>query len=854
MLSDEYLEKIEITLSNPFTVQMSQETFCRLRGLAEKQARHYPQDRLYKILGLICSRLNRQTLRIAGREDEKECIFEIYENQQISVCGIEMGLPLGLKVLAYGIKRGLSVDRDILLKIAHLETKSFLAQKALVSISKAVVQRGLDYDGLFYNRIIEMLGESNSDVKIKAIQAALKIREKSNLIENTIDALLRDSEKTVPNPIWAPAMLALLGVHIYREKEGEKSRNVKIALRIVKNYMVKISNEKVMNGLMVILWGMTQVGVKAHLPFLILLSIFSRSSDIRKTASGLLVEYLGHNPCDQSLRIIDTIRSRQPDIKALLKFGRISRSLLAEFSVVLVSEGVPLLIKRAAQLKVYAQQECTWDAADLFSKVCALRVCLIQHRREEKRKRSEDVEEVKMSDIAKDTEMQKESKNTEEIIQSQNIPSREICLSDKEIDGIYSSVSEINNLSVRKTLAEISEKDSSTELNGQLERQKSAELLDTLARIVQDISPKILSPLVKIEAEALRLQIKAIRILGLAAPHAEAAIMHCMAKNIFTKEVLQVLLLHAHSINEQIALRLGRAVKTQTTVLALIIIKHPLLQTIQNEECPRMSILKSSPGYASYIYLLAIKRLVPVERAKSILFSLLDCYTTDPLLGDIGSHCRLDALCILARAAWPSRPYKYPYSIRQGTQPVPISFVLSRLKLPEIDFSFTEAERALLVRYTLKLAADKSRRISHIVFTCILPSVKRVQPHSFLSHILAVYQKSTKTSPLEDAAVAAATSTGLSLLRISMQKGQETSCATDRQSARKALKMLLSGLLNALVSADGRLFQKILLHGKKLFRRKKIQKIVKSLLEKISESANKQAAWKINEISKEILI
>ncbi|KAI5127573.1 hypothetical protein NEPAR04_1113 [Nematocida parisii] len=773
MSAEEYLQKVEEILANPFLVKMTESTYNKIRDMAKVQGVYYPEGRLHHVLGLIHSRANRDTIYIFGIDQEsKRCTIG---DSSVEMCGISIGLPLGLKAISQSIKKGFVIDENNLQKSIRIESKSHLVQMAMISLFKAVVQRGLDKEGVFYNRIIDMIGESNSQVKIKAINAALKIGKRSNLIENTTNGLMDESKKILPNPVWSPAMLALLGIHIYRAKE-KADEAIKKVLKIVKNYIVKVSNEKALNGLLVILWGMTKSGEKKHLPFIILLSLFSRHSEVRKSAIGIFIEYLGHNPSDRSLCLLDEIRKPVPNIKMLLKFGRISKALLISYSNLLVSEGTPLLIKRAAQLKMYAGEEYAWDAADIFSVVCALRMNISEYKKKKKRKDS----------------------------------------------------------TISTTVAKLTE-------------------------IVSTISPKFLSPLVKIELELMKLLIKAVQRTGLATPSSRAALLHCMGKNVFTKEVLKALLVHKETIDQTFISSIGRTAKTPTTVLAAIMVKAPQIEKMDKMgvECPAIALMKGSPSYASYVYLLATQRIISPEKAKAVLFELLACYTVDPLLGDIGSYCRFDSLYLLVHACARSpEALKYElYNKRQNS--VPLSVVLSQLKLPSAGIKLSKEEKKLLMQNILKLSIDKSRRLAHAIFTTILPAFQKVYPHRLLRYIFSVYTKEVQNASLDTAILAAGLKTMKRLLRAQRRKQTKSETAAPIESTaerRTTISMVLEGVLNTLISSDGSVHQKILGMEKGLFKVKNIQNLANNYLERVFGSASKNTQWKINEIRSKILI
>ncbi|KAI5190824.1 hypothetical protein NEMIN01_1226 [Nematocida minor] len=759
--NEEYLERIEKVLSDPFSVTMAHTTYEKVHKIAQSQGRFYPTGALHKALGLMCSRVSRNTIAIEGlpvdqNENEKACSTHMYiTGDTAHIVGMEVSLPLGLKSIAYCIKKGVKISEQLMREVSEIETKSYIVMLSLISIAKAIVQTGQDKDGVFYNKIVDMIGEANSTVKIKAINAALKIGTGSNLIDNTLAALKQDSANIMPNPVWSPGMLALVGIHIYKTKDKKASKK---ALKIVSNYIGKLSNEKVLNGVLVIFWGMNWSGFSRHLPFLVLMSLFSRSVDIRKSSIGLLMEYLGHNPSDRSLHVIDSIKHHKPDIKMLLKFARVSRKLLVRYSDVLIAEGTPLLIKRAVQLKIYAgEKECQYDSTDIFSKIAAFRFFL------------------KRRNITK----------LEELISATN--------------------------------------------------------------------PSKLSTLVKIDMELLRQMLKSIKLVGPSSPNSKLAILYTLNKNLFTRQIVKILYIHRQKVAD---INIRRAMKTPTTLLALAVLKDPILQNIENTglECPSVSLYAHSPVYAACIYLLAANRAVSHASAKNVLFKSLSCYAVDPTLGDIGSYSRTDALYLLM-LPYIDTPLAMSKLSGALVRDTPIGVIASKLTKKRLHL--TKEEKSALVGYILKLAVDKSRRLSLLIFSSILPSIKK--PPKILRHLLDKYNAALDNLPVEDSILAAGISTLKCLLRKNnredeMVKREDSAKTSGQTRTQERIGAMLEGIINTLISSDGRLSKKIISGSLEIFSDQLCRDLANSYLKHLLKTASKSSCRIINEIKSKIMI
>lgn len=756
--SEEYLERIVKVLNDPFTVRMSLNAYSMLEEIAHKQGRFYPLGLLHKALGLTYSRIDRGTVEIEVDREIKECDIRTEDGEySVLIAGMEVALPLGLKSIAHAVKKGLQLEKALKDKICRIQTKSYINTLALVSLSKALVQTGQDTHDLFYRRIVDSIGDPNSTVKLKAINAALAIGENSGkLIANTLAALKKDSLNAYPNPVWSPGMLSLVGIHIYKTKDKNACKS---AIKIVNRYVGKISNEKVLNGVLVILWGMTSCGYKKHLPFLVLISLFARYPDIKRSASGLLVEYLGHNPSEESLAIMDSIRSRTPDIKAILLFGRVSRSLIIRYSNILVSEGTPLLIKRAAQLKMYAgEREYAYDPADIFSKICAFRIFL----------------------------------------KTRNIP--------------------------------------------------------RLEELVSQTDATKLSTNVKIEMCLLEQVVKSVRIIGLSLQNSRKALLYALGKNVFPVRTIRALYTHRNTA----VINIKAAVKTPSTLLALALLKDPAVKDIKKTqmECPEILLHKHSSAYPGCIYLLAVGKIISDETAKSVLFSLLECYDTDPVLGDVGSYIRADALFLLVcRYTEPTITSSLPPCIKRE---LPMGIVVTLLTKKRIRL--TKEEKKVLVGYILKLAADKSRRIALLIFTSILPSIKGLP--SILKYLLDGYNKAVDYLPVEDAIVSGCTETLKYILqkrrRILQRKKHLNGAYPDIKISltekTTQIKLIVEGVINTFASSDGSLTRKVIDYSEGVFKSRIVRKAANKQIKFLEASASRNSLHLINEIKRKILI
>lgn len=757
-IEEEYLQGIVEVLSDPFSVRVSLKTYERIEKIAKKEGRFYPKGSLHKALGLIYSRMERHTIEIEGKEIEGKCaIFTDGNEHTVLIGGMAVCLPLGLKSMAYGIKKGVRMEADLLKKIPEICSKSYIDSLAHISILKALVHTGQDRDGVCYNKIVDLIGDSNSTVKIKAINAVLKIGSGSDLINSTLSALKEDSRNIVPNPVWSPGMLALIGIHIYKTHDMGVCST---AIRIVEKYLTKATNEKVLNGILVILWGMTSSGYKKHLPFLVLMSLFSRVPDIRRSAIGLLIEYLGHNPSDRALEIIDSIKKRSPDILKVLLFGRVSRRLIIRYSNVLVSEGTPYLIKRAAQLKVYAgETDYKYDETDIFSKICAFRICL---------------------------------------------------------------------------------------------RHKNREKLEELV-LCTDVSK--LSPLVKIEMDLIRQVIKSVRVVGLSLENAQTALVYALRKNIFPIDTIRSILAHKeHAIS---TLPLRRTTKTPSTLLALTMLKDPVFQGIEKKglECPSVFLHRHSSVYPSCMYLMGAIGTISKETAKHTLFDLLNCYDVDPVLGDIGSYIRMDALYLLVLPYTSDQiVHTLPGTIKKT---LPMGIVASKLTRKRLHL--TKEEKVKLVGYILKLAIDKSRRISLLLFSSILPSIKHL-PY-VLKYLLSAYTKYLAEGSVEDAIVAGCMATLKHMLqkrrkrvKKARMKGPVSTCSKYLSILEEQIKMMVCGTINTLISSDGGLSKKIQAQSTEIFMHRIAKKEASIHIQSIEEASSKNTRRMINEIKSSILI
>ncbi|OAG29037.1 hypothetical protein NEDG_01176 [Nematocida displodere] len=717
-MEEAFLESVLVVLNRPFSATMTEETFARVIEQGKRLNEHFPVGCIDEVLGGMHSKFSRGALTVKGAEVKSA---HTLSKESVQLLGHALGLPLVLCALAQSMRKGGVVDSRSISFVLGLDVSSYTRALGMAAFYRAdILLRGKDSP--CYNGLVSLIGHPNSAVKMEAINSLLDSGCGPGLVLRTVEALEKDVQNVVVNPIWAPGMLALVGVYLYRgfsgfsgfskvrgfsgvrgadsskvrgaDSSGFAGLELDRVLRVVKGYITKSSDERVLNGVQVVCWALTKCGVQRHFPYLAAMALFSKSGSIKKAAMGLLIEYSGHNPNKHSLEIMDAAALPQPPIQKLVGLCRISPKLLQKYSLLLISEGAPSRIKLGVFLWRLTRQPWTCST-EPFNRVASMRMVL-------------------------------------------------------------------------------------AERSGAGTQAPSPGTQARAQALVEQLSVKNISLLVPLDKESLRLALKLCRMLP-SSPTTKTLIIFALKKNIFIRSAIKTI--HQQKAHPELEKELKTALKSPGVLLAQAFLtakaKRPILPP------------PTSPVYLSAQYLIGALCKKDGSVAKKALFASLECYKQDAYLGDVGSFARLDALFLLylEYAAGKDLLKTLPASVAK-TNPYP--GIVS--KLTKRRLKLLPEERKTLLSLTLKLAIDKSRRISIFIFSSLLPSFLAHRPSRALSLLFRKYVHFLETLPIEDSIVHA-----VSVLLQRLIKGSNGFLA----------RSICEGAVNSLLSADALLFGKI---------------------------------------------
>ncbi|KAI5171199.1 hypothetical protein NEFER03_0601 [Nematocida sp. LUAm3] len=373
----EWLHGVHTLLCEPFTISISGETYRRVMDMGHAVGHRYPFGWIHKVLGGIYGRIQRGTVNVIG---EDAGVRATIGDDHLFMFGRRFCLPLGLKALGYAIKKGLLIDSEVLGGVTCLDSSSSVVALSLCSFYKAVIVSGQDRDRACYNKLIELVGHRSSDVRIKSAWALSLF----SCGEEVLGVIEREGEMPVPNPRWAPGILLLGGFIFYRENRNIEEFEKRI-IYVIGKYINISYDEKIFNGILFILWVLTKKGKKDHLCFLLVLSLFSRYSSVKRSAKGILTEYFGMYPCESGLLLMDILLKRSQKKKEILKlfsYFRIRKSFIKKFSLHIIEEGTPSRVKLGVFLWRSSNKKWIVNWKDIPNRMATLRISLFPEQKD----------------------------------------------------------------------------------------------------------------------------------------------------------------------------------------------------------------------------------------------------------------------------------------------------------------------------------------------------------------------------------------------------------------------------------------------------------------------------------------
>jgi len=384
-------------LHMPFGMIVSEETYRSIKDIASTTQSIVKGSVVHKVIGIVHARMTTERIKIACSSAEHSKLAEVRiihsesgKIARICMLDIEMSVAVGLKSIAQSIKKGGIVPWSAIEEIAKSTAyTSYIDKLAVVSVCKAAVKAGIDRDSVCYNRIVSMVGDSNSTVKIKAMHSAVYIGDTQKLQEQTAEALQREGDKSTVNTVWAPGMLGLLGMCIYKDRR-EYSAYTEMytqAVQIAQRYICKTEDERVLHGVLVVLWAMTERGTDVHISVLVVLALLCRHASVQKSAKGLIVAHIGSKPDKRSLHMMDAVCAQRADVQRVLHMYKVhtkGREMLVAYANMLVAEGTAERIRTGVYIRRLAKEK-GWvcDTRSIFSIIAGMRIALHEDNTEE---------------------------------------------------------------------------------------------------------------------------------------------------------------------------------------------------------------------------------------------------------------------------------------------------------------------------------------------------------------------------------------------------------------------------------------------------------------------------------------
>jgi len=398
---EEWLMELYKKLDTPFKTVISQNTFEKIAEIAESP--RSTSKNIHKVIGIVHARLSRGVLEIAGQAVPAEIQIE---KDGILLLGLVLHKALGTKSVSHSIKKGGHIEWSTLEKLFYIGHASVPEKTSKISLLTSAIEAGKDKKSLCYNELLGMIGDQNSEVKMKAIQSITRTGEIGPLAEKTAEALEKEALSAAPNPVWSPGMLVLLGVCIYKKgntlpKKENATQNKDFhrkTLRLLSAFVCATENEKILHGVLAVLWALTQNRHTDHLFLLAALFRFSKHVSVRRSAKGVIIEHLGRHPSSHNLYIMDKVLQQPRRTKALFSLYKPKKPFLLKYSHLLISQGEPERIKSGVHLRRLAR-EPGWacDPSDLFSVIAAARISLIEKNTPEMEKILSDVKAKNIS-------------------------------------------------------------------------------------------------------------------------------------------------------------------------------------------------------------------------------------------------------------------------------------------------------------------------------------------------------------------------------------------------------------------------------------------------------------------------
>ncbi|KAI5179819.1 hypothetical protein NEOKW01_0282 [Nematocida sp. AWRm80] len=807
MNEKEYTEEILSKINKPFEVNISETTFKRIEEIALSINDHYPRTSISKVLGELYSRLKRNTLRIPSRSIGTE--IELTENKIVLV-GIPLGIPLGLEAIAYAVEKGCKITEEKIEILSSLSRSSYLVLLAQISFFKTVLLAGEDKNSLCYGKLIDLIGHTNTQVKIKAISTILRIGCSLRLIEESLSGLEEDIKEGVPNPRWAPGILCLLGVYVYRTKSLPLEKQNRI-LKVVEEYICKSKDISVLNGVLVILWAFTQTKHSRQLPYLAVLSLFCHSKEVRKDSLGILAEYTGYHHDRKNIDLLENYKTEKKNIKSILKRCKVKKNLLLKYSYLLISEGIPDRIKVGVRLwRLSNGNECMFKISDPFERVAAMRVSLKN----------------------KDTSLMSSILDTISV-------------------NTLSPLVKIDLETIRLALRLI--------LSSGISCRQAEEIV--LFAIKKELFPRIVVTVI------LRHKESANKILSKCRTGTKTSTLYLVyaSLGLFTQNTSQ----QTTSATDTTGILSTITASTLETGNIKRVDGDISLREMQFRRSIRVVYIppETDQVYIAWALCACARGYLTRKQLKTKLFSMLDSYETDPHLGDIGAQKRIDSLYILSLPLIDKKKCiaSLPHVLSRSNM---YSVIASQLV--HSSFSLSPAEYKRLQQYILKLSIDRSKKISQFIFESLLPAFNTL-PRP-LRQLYSSYQRYIQKYPEETAIILSMTYILKKLLRkhnchclskdvitngcsiavdTTRHDINQSSICTKEQFKTKVprtIKMVVHGIINTFVSSDAYLSSKLISYCIPLLRSEDIVQVISEYTQSFYSAASRRIEHTLAEL------
>lgn len=760
-IESKQLKRIAERVDEPLPLTISSETLHLLQLAISAYNGFSPCSMLCKAVGGIHARACKRQIKVFDSAEslnrELDTSISITAQRKVYVAECIVELPMGLAIAAESIKRGGNIDTHVK-DFVVTEIKHFSTVEASMSVLflSTIVCTGQDKNGSCYNALISLVSYPEKAVKVSSIISLIDAGRLSVLLTNVVTALSADASCALPNPRWAPGMLVLAGLALYRHnledinglKKDINHLDINLQLNLlIDRYITNSYDERILDGVMTVFWALTKKSICTwHLPYLAVLSLFCKSSIIRKTARGILIEHLGHNPCPLALPIMDALSSRRPPYRKILRFFKVKQSLLRRYGVLCVSEETPkrirlgvILLSKSTPTGSAIKWNINWSS--LSSLVAATRIALL--------------------------------------------PGQE------------------------------------------------AIRMDLFALLT---NPKYFSMPNPLSTEFLRLFLKLSCKVHVYSDMIETAVILSLKKNLYVRLAIKAIL-YWKKKRSDLGIRMETVLRknmfSPACVFALCFITR-----FDNLNIPETSLTSTCK------YVLAVRKVIPRNKAISFLLQDISSYETDRMLGDIGSYKRFDALFLLCHR-YTNR--KTLISSLSGSIRSMLPYSVLVPKLMKKTLCLTKKERVSVARSVLRMSVDKSRRISMFIFQSLLPSLYKL-PYLFLS-LHSLYERYAQYLPFEDAAI-------LSVASILSQIEPNTNSNTKtRKNSNLScnIKPFISGLICCFVFSDGCTAGKIEKYAGKILRSPHIRPTAFAELFFLSESSSKRIKERINEIKKNLM-